>query len=112
MNIVDFFKKIGSWFKSDKAKKAFKLVDEIADVAIPIAQTLAALTPNPADDIALQYAKKYADKFDEWVNAPDDQKGPKLMDMLVAELKGKFPNVPLNIIQTAAQTAVTLIKNQ
>lgn len=110
MSFIDFFKKIGGWFKSDKVKKAFEVIDHVADVAIPIAQQLALLTPTTLDDMALAVAQKYAIKLDEWVKLPDDQKGPQLMNILLNELKKQFPDLPTNQIQTAAQIAVSIIK--
>lgn len=101
-------KKLVEFFTSGKAEKAFNAAVALVPKALPIVQTIAALTPNKADDeIAAAFAK-YAVPFNAaWLDAPRSQRGYLLLHLATEVLADEAPGVATNVLNTAVQLAVT-----
>ncbi len=109
MNFLkNILKKIVQFFTSGKAEKAFDTAVALVPKAIPIVQSITAMTPNKADDeIAAAFAK-YAVPFNAaWLDAPREQRGYLLLHLATQILAAEAPGVATNILNTAVQLAVT-----
>jgi hypothetical protein len=103
--------KIVAFFTSGKAEAALNAAVALVPKAVPIVQTIAALTPNKADDeIAAAFAH-YAMPFSqEYLAAPRDQRGYLLLHLATSVLAEEAPGVATNVLNTAIQLAVTGVK--
>ena len=106
--LKSLIKKIVMFFQSGRAEAALTSAAELVPIAIPIVQTITALTPNKTDDeIAAAFAK-YGQTFSSvWLNGPVGQRGALLLQLATQILAAQYPGVATNILNTAVQLAVT-----
>ena len=100
--------KIARFFTSGRAEAALTTAAELVPRAIPVVQTIAALTPNKTDDEIASAFAKYGQQFQStWLNGPAGQRGALLLQLATAVLAQQVPGVATNILNTAVQLAFT-----
>lgn len=95
-------------FRSGRAEAALTKAVELVPKALPIVQTIAALTPNRADDEIVAAFARYARPFsDEYLARPREDRGYLLLQLATEVLAAECPNIATNVLNTAVQLAVT-----
>jgi hypothetical protein len=111
MSIKSFCASIVGIFKSGKAERAFNSVAQIVPAALPIVEAIGAITPNRTiQEIAQAYAKYGVPLVADVTATPANQRGYLLLDLATNVLAAKYPGVATNILNSAAQIAVTGLK--
>lgn len=96
------------WLGSDKAKAAFDQAATVVEHAAPIVQTIGELVPTGAiGEVADAYLKFGVPFAEEEIQSGPYAVGNSLLNLATGEVKKLFPNIPINIIQTGVQMAVT-----
>ena len=100
--------KIAKFFTSGRAVAALNSAADLVPRAIPVVQTIAALTPNKSDDeIAGAFAKYGLTFRTTWLDGPVGQRGALLLQLATHVLSVELPGVATNILNTAVQLALT-----
>ena len=106
-----FFGKVVSIFKSGAAERAFNVVAGLVPKALPIVQSIAAMTPNKTDDeIAAAFATYGVPMTAQVQGTPAPQRGYLLLHLATEVLAKEFPGLATNLLNSAAQIAFTGIK--
>jgi hypothetical protein len=113
--ITNVLNSIASFFQSDKVKKAFQTAAELAQIALPIVQSINIMVPNKTLDEVVGAYRSYGVPFASTVFTDDPNAvGNALLNLATAVLKDKLPadkaNVATNVLHTAVQLAVTATK--
>jgi hypothetical protein len=109
--IVKLLKKIGGFFASDKVQTAITTAATVAEAALPVVAVIAAMTPTKADDQILAAYRNYGIPVCETLlKTPPEKRGYALLDLATQVLQKQFPKLPVNVIMTAVQLAVTAVK--
>jgi hypothetical protein len=112
MNILKkIIASIAGFFKSGKAEAALTAAANLVPKAIPIVQSIAALTPNKTDNEIANAFAKYGQEFStSWLSGPPNQRGALLLHLASEVLAAELPSTATNVLNTAVQLAVTGIK--
>lgn len=111
-SISDFFAKIIAFFHKPAVEAAFSTVAQIVQIAQPIVQEIAALTPNrTVQEIATAYAQ-YGVPLAASISSDPTSAGNALLNLatqvVLKQLGGN--SVAVNLVNTAVQIAVTALK--
>lgn len=112
MKIPAWLSSVWSFITGDRLRLVFQKIDAMVQTALPIVEEIAALTPTRTDDEIIRLFKKYELDARTWVVLPNEQRGAALMYAATKQLEKQYPTVPWNQLQSAAQLAVTVIKNR
>lgn len=110
MKVLQWFKKLWAWAMNDKTIAVLKKVDDMVGLALPIVKQIAALTPNRTDDEIVALFERFQLNISGWLMLPSDQRGAALLHVATSELQKRYPDTPINQIQSAIQLAVTINK--
>lgn len=113
MSIKNFFVALINLFRKPSVQAAFDRAEHIAmDVALPIAKTIAALTPTRADDEIIAAFEHFAVPLDKALLAvPVDKRGMVLFDLGTNAVLNLLPvGTARSIAGLAVQAAVTALK--
>ena len=110
--IENAFKKVESFFTSGKALQVESELAGLVQMALPIVQDIAALTPSKTvQEITAAYTK-YGIPLAQQVTADPTSTGNALLNLATAVLqKNHAPTAAISLLNTAVQMAVTVAKN-
>lgn len=112
MNFLkSFFKSLTGIFKSGAAEKVFNKVAELVPKALPIVETIAALTPTRTDDEIVALFEAYGvPLLVKLTDMPAEKRGYLLLDVATETMKKRYPGTSTSVINSAVQLAVAAIK--
>jgi hypothetical protein len=110
MKVLNWFKQLWKWAMNDHTIAVLRRVDDMIGLAMPIVKQIAALTPTMADDEIVALLDKFQVKVGYWLQLPPSDRGPVLFQVATAEMQRRYPDVPINQLQSAIQLAVTVMK--
>lgn len=109
-NPLKWFTQLWHWANKDNTIAILRRVDDMVGMALPIVRQIAALTPTRTDDELLALFERLKIPIDKWLGLPQDQRGAALLYAATTELQKRYPDAPVNQLQTAIQLAVTVMK--
>ena len=113
--MANIFSSILHWFQGShpKVQAALDQAAHIAQVALPIVEQIAALTPTRTDDEIIAAYKHFAvPVIDAQVSGGIGGAGAALLSLGTAVVQAQFPGLPVSLVQTGVQLAVTAYKAQ
>lgn len=110
MRVLNWFKSLWRWAMNDHTISVLKRVDDMIGIAMPIVKQIAALTPTRSDDEIVALLEKFHIKLSYWLQIPPSERGPVLLHVATNEMQKRYPEAPINQIQSAVQLAVTVMK--
>ena len=100
------FSKLADWFSSPSGQRTLNRIAELAQAALPIVETVAALTPTRADDEIIKVYKYYGlPVVESWLADPPADRGLALLDLATNVVQKRFPSVPTRLVQAGVQMA-------
>ena len=110
MRVLNWFKALWRWAMNDHTIAVLRRVDDMIGLALPIVKQIAALTPTRSDDEIIALLEKFQLKVAYWLQLPQAERGPVLLHVATTELQKRYPDAPINQLQSAVQLAVTVMK--
>ncbi len=107
--------KIASWFQSPQVKVVLNQVETLISMALPLVETVSALTPNRTDDEIVAAYKKFGIPLLAGLQTSNPASvGNALLNLSTALLEKKLNaegmTAATNILNSAAQLAYTIFK--
>lgn len=110
--IENAFKKVESFFTSGKAVQVETELANLAQLAFPIVQDIAALVPNQTVQEITKAYEKYGIPLAGQISTDPNSAGNALLNLATAVLqKNHAPAASISLLNTAVQMAVTVVKN-
>ena len=107
--MIEFFKKIGNLLKKLFSKDFRALVEDLAEMALPFVEAIAAATPNRTDDEIVAIYKQYRQ---EGLYDPSKPVDLLLRDLAVALLRDFAPGAAGRILNLAVELAYNAYRNK
>ena len=110
MRILKWFQQLWKWAMNDHTIAVLRRIDDMIGIALPIVKQIAALTPTRSDDEIIALFEKFKLQVDGWLGLAPESRGAALLHAATAELQKRYPDAPINQLQSAIQLAVSVMK--